>query len=152
MFRCWIRRSLILLALCSMTACATVRSPEESVRAAMAEFMDGLNGLDTERMAAGFASDITAFVPVTKSERVDGKAAVVEVFRQYAAETKKRVSQTHIVPEDLRVDVRGDMAVITFNVHNPSAVSRRTFVFRREDGRWLITHFHASNVSLPSTR
>jgi hypothetical protein len=53
--------------------------------------------------------------------------------------------KTNIVPEDLRVDLRGDTAVVTFNVHNPSAVSRRTFVWRRGADGWRIVHLHASN-------
>jgi hypothetical protein len=39
----------------------------------------------------------------------------------------------------------GNVAIVTFNVHNPSAVSRRTFVWRRDAGTWRIVHMHASN-------
>ena len=111
--------------------------------------MEALNALDAERIATYFAEDATAFFPVVSAERVDGKAAVTDVFRNYAEATKKNVSRTNIQPEDLTVSMRGPMAVVTFNVHNPSAVSRRTFVFRREGGRWLIAHMHASNHALP---
>jgi hypothetical protein len=45
----------------------------------------------------------------------------------------------------LRVQQSGDVAVVTFNVHNPSAVSRRTFVWRHDAGGWRIVHMHASN-------
>lgn len=122
---------------------STLRSHDDAdVRAAMSGFMDALNALDAERMASHFANDITAFFPLAKAERVDGKAAVMEVFRNYVAATPK---PTNIVPEDLQVSVLDDVAVVTFNVHNPSAVSRRTFVFRRFGTRWLITHFHASS-------
>jgi len=115
---------------------------DAEVRAAMSGFMDALNALDADRMASLFADDVTAFFPLTKAERVNGKTAVMDVFRSYVAATPH---PTNIVPEDLQVFSAGDLAVVTFNVHNPSAVSRRTFVFQRVGGRWLITHLHASN-------
>ena len=71
--------------------------------------------------------------------------------RQGSHQTKSRgmvagsTKKTNIVPEELRVDQRGDTAIVTFNVHNPSAVSRRTFVWRWERGAWRIVHLHASN-------
>lgn len=108
----------------------------------MASFMDALNNLDADRIASHFAEDATAFFPVVKAERLDGKAAIVNVFRDYvAANTKK----TNIIPEDLHVTQSGNIAIVTFNVHNPSAVSRRTFVWRRDAGTWRIVHMHASN-------
>ncbi len=104
--------------------------------------MDALNNLDEQRIVGHFAPDATAFFPVVKAERVDGRDAIAAVFHDYvAANTKK----TNIVPEDLHVAQSGDIAVVTFNVHNPSAVSRRTFVWRREAGTWRIVHMHASN-------
>lgn len=108
----------------------------------MAGFMSALNDLDAERIASLFADDATAFFPVVKAERVDGKAAIVAVFRDYVAGSTKK---TNIVPEDLHVTQSGDVAIVTFNVHNPSAVSRRTFVWRRHAGTWRIVHMHASN-------
>jgi uncharacterized protein (TIGR02246 family) len=132
-----------------LTSCVSTRAGDEAaVRTAMAGFMDALNALDADRMASHFADDMTAFFPVVKAERVDGKSAIVAIFNTYVEGTKKNVSRTNIVAEDLRVDVRGDVAVVTFNVHNPSATSRRTFVWRRDGGRWLIAHMHASNYAL----
>jgi ketosteroid isomerase-like protein len=129
-----------VLLLVPALACASAR--DAGVRTAMAGFMDALNDLDADRIATHFADDATAFFPVVKAERLDGKAAIVAVFRDYvAANTKK----TNIVPEDLHVTQSGDIAIVTFNVHNPSAVSRRTFVWRRDAGTWRIVHMHASN-------
>lgn len=104
--------------------------------------MDALNALDEAGVVGAFAEDATAFFPTAKAERVDGKDAIAAVFHDYLkANTKK----TNIVPEDLHVQQSGDVAVITFNVHNPSAVSRRTFVWRRDARGWRIVHMHASN-------
>ena len=133
-------RIALIAALLFAFACASSRQGEAA--AAMRDWLNALNSLDEARVVDAFAEDATAFFPTAKAERVDGKAAIAAVFRDYfAANTKK----TNIVPEDLRVQQSGDVAVITFNVHNPSAVSRRTFVWRRGAGGWRIVHMHASN-------
>lgn len=110
--------------------------------------MEALNSLDEARIVDAFAEDATAFFPVVKAERLDGKAAIAAVFHDYVAASKK----TNIVPEELRVQQQGNVAIVTFNVHNPSAVSRRTFVWRLDGGRWRIVHMHASNVARASAR
>ena len=134
------RRIAAVLLFLTALSCASARQGD--ARAAMSGFMDALNNLDLERITSHFAEDATAFFPVVKAERVDGKSAITAVFRDYvAANTKK----TNIVPEDLHVTQSGNVAVVTFYVHNPSAVSRRTFVWRNEGGTWRIIHMHASN-------
>jgi ketosteroid isomerase-like protein len=139
------RIAAVLVLLLASCASVPSRSDDADVRAAMTAWLEALNALDTEGMASYFADDITAYFPVAVAERVNGKAAVTEVFRAYTAETKKNVARTNIVPEELQVMRTGDVAVVTFFVHNPAAVSRRTFVFRRDGARWLIVHLHASN-------
>jgi uncharacterized protein (TIGR02246 family) len=140
-------KRLLVLFVLFIAACASSTQSDAPVRAAMAGFMDALNSLDADRMAAYFADDVTAFVPIAQADRVNGKAAVVAVFRSYAETTKKSISRTNIIPEDLRVDLYGDTAIVTFNVRNPSSTARRTWVFRQMNGKWLITHFHASNFT-----
>jgi hypothetical protein len=44
----------------------------------------------------------------------------------------------------MTVQTSGDLALVTFQIPGGST-ARRTFVFRRIGGRWLITHMHASN-------
>jgi uncharacterized protein (TIGR02246 family) len=111
----------------------------------MEGFMEALNALDVKGMAKFFADDVTAFVPSAQPERAEGKPAVVEIFRRYVETTRATTSRTNLVPEDLLVDVRGRTAVVSFHVRSADAVARRTFVFHEQDGRWLITHFHASS-------
>lgn len=144
-------KRLPILALALFIACASVPPKDDAgVRAAMNGFLEALNALDAEAINAYFASDATAFFPVVAPERLNGKEAISEIFRTYVAETKKNVAKTNIVAEDMRIERSGDMAVVSFQVHNPSAVSRRTFIFRRESGRWLIVHMHASNYRTAS--
>jgi ketosteroid isomerase-like protein len=131
------RVALLLLLTLGCASAHTASDPLDAQRA----WMEALNSLDEARIVDAFAEDATAFFPVVKAERLDGKAAIAAVFHQYVAGSKK----TNIVPEDLQVQRRGDVAIVTFNVHNPSAVSRRTFVWRWEGSRWQIIHMHASN-------
>ena len=132
----------VALLLLFLLGCASVRTPDplEAQRA----WMEALNSLDEARIVDAFAEDATAFFPVVKAERLDGKAAIAAVFHDYVAGSKK----TNIVPEDLRVQQQGNVAIVTFNVHNPSAVSRRTFVWRWDAGTWKIVHMHASNTPI----
>ncbi|HKV07037.1 MAG TPA: nuclear transport factor 2 family protein [Thermoanaerobaculia bacterium] len=139
------RQPALLLLLLLATACAsTPPAPEASVRAAMTDFMEALNSLDVDGMAAFFADDVTAFVPNAQGPRVEGKAALVEIFRRYVEATRKTTARTNLVPEDLEVDAYRDVAIVSFNLPGPDAFGRRTFVFRREGSRWRISHFHAS--------
>jgi ketosteroid isomerase-like protein len=132
------RRAIVVLLF--TVACATTHAPD--VREAQQAWMNALNSLDEAGIVNAFADDATAFFPVVKAERVDGKDAIAKVFHDYVAGSAKK---TNIVPEDLQVQVSGTVAVVTFNVHNPSAVSRRTFVWRFSEGSWKIVHMHASN-------
>ena len=142
--RRWIPIKLGVLLLL-LTACASTRpAPEASARAAMLDFMEALNSLDVDRMGAFFAEDVTAFVPSAQAERVEGKAALVEIFQRYAEATRKTAARTNLVPEDLEVEAGREMAVASFNLRSPDGTGRRTFVLRREGSRWRIVHFHAS--------
>lgn len=145
------KRLPLLALLLLFIACASVPPDDDAgVRAAMNGFLEALNALDAEAINAHFAPDATAFFPVVASDRLNGKEAIAAIFQTYVTETKKNVAKTNIVAEEMRIERSGDMAVVSFQVHNPAAVSRRTFVFRRESGRWLIVHMHASNYRTAS--
>lgn len=134
------KRALIALL---FVACASVPSNDEAgVRAAMANFMDALNKLDGPRISACFAEDATTFVPVAQPQRANGRAEIDAIFRRYIEGTKGQT--TNLVPQDMTVETHGDMALVTFQIPGGST-ARRTFVFRRVGGRWLIAHMHASN-------
>jgi len=138
------RFTIVLLIALLAFACATTppTNDEAPVRMAMSEFMDALNALDLDRMTALFTDDITAFVPTAQPDRVVGRAAVTEIFRNFVA---RATARPNIVPEDVSVEVSGDLAVVTFQVRSDTT-RRRTFIFRRVGREWKIAHFHASDV------
>jgi len=152
------KQSAALLLILLATACASAPVPapspaagEAAVRETMNGFMDALNALDADRMATFFANDVTAFVPLAQAERVEGKPALVEIFRKYVERTRQTASSTQLVPEDVKVETSGDLALVSFNIRSEGSVLRRTFIFRHRGGRWLIVHFHASNFKLPDS-
>lgn len=120
----------------------------------MSGFMDALNALDTERMSRSFADDITAFVPLAQADRVQGREAVTRIFQTFVDRVRPTTPRLNLIPEDLEVIVSGDLGVVTFNIREPQirTTRRRTFVFARRNGVWLIRHFHASDFTAPSGR
>jgi len=134
--------AIVITMLLASCATATHANDEAEVRAAMASFMDALNNLDAARISAAFAEDATAFFPLAQPQLANGRAEIDAVFRRYVEGQKGQ--KTNIVPQDLKIETGGDLALVTFQVPGGST-ARRTFVFRRSGGRWLITHMHASN-------
>lgn len=118
----------------------------------MSGFMDALNALDAGKMSSFFAEDITAFVPVAQADRVEGRAALTNIFQKFVDRTKPAVSRLNLVPEDLEVLVSGDLAMVSFNIREKAlnVTRRRTVIFIRREGHWLMRHMHASDFALPS--
>ena len=114
----------------------------------MANFMDALNALDVARMDAAFTDDVTAFVPVAQADEVVGHAALTRIFTVFADRTRLATPRLNLVPEDEQIAVSHDLAIVTFQIRDraPPMTHRRTFVFRRVGDRWLISHFHASDL------
>jgi ketosteroid isomerase-like protein len=121
-------RNALFAVLLTLGCATSIPSDEASVRQAMMGFMNALNALDADRMESFFTDDITAFVPTAQPDRVDGRAAVTRIFRDFVAGAG--TARLNIVPEDMRVEVSGDLGVVTFNVRG-SVTRRRTFIFRR---------------------
>ena len=144
------RRSLVLLLI--LGACATSRDDRREVRAAVDAVVRGLEHLDAEAAVVPFADDATVFFPDTAGEpaRVEGKAAIRDVFARFFAELRKSgTTSMTLHPSDVRIDLAGDAALVTFQLRGGN-LSRRSFVLRRIGGAWRIIHLHASNVRVAS--
>jgi hypothetical protein len=100
-------------------------------------------------MSRYFADDISAFVPTAQTDRAQGKAAVDRIFRLFVERTKPTTATINLVPEAMEIDATSQLAVVSFQIHEPTTVRRRTFIWRNVNGRWLISHFHASDVAVP---
>ncbi len=138
--------ALCLLAVAPLAALHAQGTDEAQLRRAMQGFMGALNALDAKGMSAYFADDITAFVPTAQSDRANGKGAVDRIFSAFVEKAKPTTPRLSLVPEAMQIDASPTLGVVNFQIHEPTTVRRRTFVWRKVDGRWLISHFHASDV------
>lgn len=141
----------LALAPSALAAQAAVPAPPQAadapVRAAVTEFIAALNAFDPERLGRAFADDATIFFPGAPFPivRVEGKAQAIGRFGRFFDMLRARgIRQGNVAPNGLAVQLYGDTAIATFHLAGGQEVGRRTLVFRRIGGRWLIVHMHGS--------
>lgn len=105
---------LLVLALAAMPL-----PPSSTPDAAAVAFLDAFKGMDQARFDEFFAPDVTMFFPdgPFPVSRVEGKQAVLEAFHKFFALAKQRGrTALSITPLDQRVQIYGDVAVVTFGL------------------------------------
>lgn len=151
---------LAVLALSGTVALVHAPARAQSVAAdsagahqAATGFLTAFDSLQWEPFRAYFAEDVTMFFPFGDTPaRQDGREAVEARFRRFFEDGRAAWARSGrtgeprmgIVPRDLRVQMAGDVAIVTFHLgtENPA---RRSVVFRRAaDGAWKVIHWHAS--------
>jgi ketosteroid isomerase-like protein len=137
-------------ALLAATVPASAKPPAASAQKVVTEFLDAFNALDVPRFDRFFAPDVTMFfpqAPIFPAGRIDGKAAVTEMFHRYF-DSARRAGQDHldITPQNLEVQQIGNVAVASFELAGKDRLGRRSIVLRRDREGWRIVHFHASSV------
>ncbi len=146
-----ILRGVALLAVVAAPLATAADVPAKGTpQAAFEGFIAAFNGLDWPAFRSYLADEVSVFNPdipdVPSLHRLDGRAAVEEAFRAVFAASAP--GGPGIVPEQVRIESSGDMAVVSFEFRRSAAsFGRRTLVFRRLNARWQIVHIHASNVS-----
>jgi ketosteroid isomerase-like protein len=152
---------LLLLALWILVLTSTAlaqqhdnSSEEEIIQKTVGEFINAFNNLDWEHFRQYFADDATVFNPaipeVTELHRLDGREKIETVFKSVFDEARKGKGPPylHIRPENLKIQMLTNAAVVTFHFkRSGSSFGRRTFVWEKRNGKWLIVHLHASNVA-----
>jgi uncharacterized protein (TIGR02246 family) len=100
-----------------------------------------------------YAPEVTYFDPGVE-RRVDGRAAMAEYYRPFAGKIK--VPRYEMI--DPRVQRRGDVAVLTYNLRSEAVqpdgkeVTVRwnsTSVYARTGGAWKVIHSHWSLTAPP---
>ena len=137
--------SLLALAL----AVIPIHQQDSAPEAIVASFLDAFSGMDEARFDNFFAPDVTMFFPdgPFPEGRVEGKQAVLAAFHSFFKLVKERGRKTlNIVPLDQRVQLFGDVAVVTFRLDGDETIGRRSIIFRKIDDNWRIAHFHASSI------
>jgi uncharacterized protein (TIGR02246 family) len=109
-------------------------------------FLAALDNADAS-IAELFTDDATVFFPMNdRPLRADGRAEIASAFKALFAMPGYQNGRGMPKPEELRVQLLGDAVLVTFQTTNPNVTSRRTFVLRRDGGRWRIAHLHGSNI------
>lgn len=132
-----------------LLSCATARyaSPEQTIAA----FITALDNGDA-KIVSLFTDDATVFFPINdRPLRANGREEIASAFAGLFAMPGYQKGRGLPKPEALLVQKIGDAALVTFQTTNPNVTSRRSFVLRREGGRWLIVHLHGSNIRPPSS-
>jgi ketosteroid isomerase-like protein len=136
---------------------STVAANEDSQKAvekAFHQFIVAFNNLDWDSFRHALADDVTVFNPDIREapslERLDGRQQVEEGFKAVFAASRKQSNgppYLHIVPKNVRIQMLGRSAVVTFEFdRDGNSFGRRTIVFHRDLNGWKISHIHASNV------
>jgi ketosteroid isomerase-like protein len=135
----------LLLAL----ALAAAPLPPPTPDGAAIAFLDAFKSMDEARFDQFFAPDVTMFFPdgPFPETRVEGREAVLAAFHEFFALVRKRGRTTlNITPLDLRIQLYGEVAVVSFGLENDESVGRRSIILRKIGNDWRIAHFHASSI------
>ncbi len=121
----------------------------EGVPSTVIDFLLAYSRLDLDKMMACFAEDATSFFPVSHHIiMLDGKDEIRNAFERVLKNIRGAgLKSINLEPEDVKIQVIGDTAIVTFHIREDH-LSRRTIVLRRKEGHWLIQHLHASNAPL----
>lgn len=144
---------LLLLIAASLSLCAqNTQSQQKDVRAAVEKFIRAFDNLDWEAFRLAFDDDATVFYPRAFPERANGRAEFERTFKvvfQQIRGEKTAAPYMDIQPKDLKIQMLGDSAIVTFHLDDrPGFLNRRTIVLTKTNARWKILHLHASEVSI----
>jgi ketosteroid isomerase-like protein len=141
------------LAGTARTADAQASADSAGAHHAATAFLAAFDSLQWEPFRAYFADDVTMFFPFPDTPaRADGRQAVEARFRTFFDDAlaawqrsgRPGAPRMGITPRDLRVQMAGDVAIVSFHL-GAETPSRRSLVFRHTaaDG-WKLVHWHAS--------
>ncbi len=150
---------VILLALAVLLDCCSNESLAQSkkskanadslaVQKAADDFIVAFNNLEWEKFRNSFSNDATVFFPFIQApHRANERAEVEPLFKQVFDGLRKRKPNPpyqNIQPKDVQIQMLKDVAILTFHLPGDDTFGRRTLVFRKQKGNWLIAHLHAS--------
>jgi len=124
---------------------------EQAVQQAGANFLRAFNDLEWDTFQGVFADDATIFFPwggLRENWMKNGRARFKSMFDAIRERDKaKGPPYLRITPGDMKIQTIGDVAIMTFHL-GEDGQSRRTIVWQKRHGKWLILHLHASNIKL----
>jgi ketosteroid isomerase-like protein len=119
---------------------------------AINSFVDAFSNLQWEKFSACWADEATAFFPPSAKfpYRAGTKQEILQIFEkvfQHARQQRSAPPYLSIHPLDQRIQLAGTVAIVTFTLDDPDLLGRRTLVLKKEGGKWLIIHLHASGAT-----
>lgn len=131
---------------------------QAAVMAVLNTFVQAFENGNLEVMQSTFSDKATDFpravmsvnndVPIDNSDykRVRGLDPQMRMLIESWDESNQDPPYMTLEPKDLEVQMFNDAALISFHLEDGPALSRRSFVFAKEESGWKIVHLHASNV------
>lgn len=150
-----LRLSSVLLVLATSAIAADKSTPprdQSAVEEFVSAFISAFNNLDWEKFRHCFADDATVFHPAIFPHRLDGRDNYEPAWRRVFGEIRSSSGKSQppfmdLKPENLKVQMLGSVAVVTFHLdRGRGSVGRRTLVLHKTSGGWKIIHLHASNA------
>jgi ketosteroid isomerase-like protein len=136
-----------------------MREPDEieGLADTVQAFLAAFAALDWEPFRRSFADDATVFFPLTDHpQRAEGREEIERLFRgvfeRARADSPSGPPYLALQPHDLSIRRMGDMgegACVTFHLHDPGVLCRRTLILCHGAEGWKIVHLHASNLAAP---
>jgi ketosteroid isomerase-like protein len=124
---------------------------QEEIRKFLSEFIAAFDNLDWEKFRNAFTEDATVFYPRERANRANGRIEVEDQFKRVFEQIRAGRSKgpyMDIQPRELRMEVLGDVAIVTFHLDDrPGFINRRTLVLRKTAAGWKIAHLHASEMA-----
>ena len=142
------RRVVLLLALVVMAPAVSVAAPQDDVTAATRAWADAYNSRDPQKIQALYAPDAVFWGTSSPTLR-DTPALIGEYFKNSPSQPNARVELG-----EFKVRKWGDTAASTgsytfTDMRDGQAVrrpARFSFVFHKQEGRWMIVDHHSSSV------
>jgi len=130
---------------------SAAKSNAAAVEKTAAQFIEAFTNLDWERFRRFFAADATVFFPPSarSPRRANGKTEIEAVFKSVFDNARKQKlgpPYLNIQPKEMKIQMLGGMAIVTLHLEDPDLLGRRTIVFQKRGGQWVIVHLHASGA------
>jgi len=114
-------------------------------------FLNAFRNLEWDRFTEYFADDATAFFPPSAkhAQRANSKLEIVNIFKiVFENAHKRRTSAPYldIDPKEIKIQMSGQVAIVSFTLNDPDMLSRRTLVWTKRNDSWIIIHLHASGI------
>jgi ketosteroid isomerase-like protein len=122
-----------------------------SVVQTMNGFLDAFTNLEWQKFSAYFAEEATAFFPPSSRFpfRANTKTEIETIFRKVfdnARKQKANAPYLDIQPKEMKIQLLGAVAIVTFLLDDPEFLGRRTLVLKKGVNDWKIVHLHASGA------